>query len=230
MAANGEVEIVEENEVEVDPEEDKVVEISEVHSAFEYDPEEIDYDPQEKDPEDQEESEEFEVQIKEEPESEEEAQSEEGYEQDRGTDGESERESPEASPPRQFVFRDTATGKRNRRRALRRKIRLNQVTKSAKQRLREGAAGKSHRRARTPSTELMSEEDEVTPFNHQKVSPRSTAKIERNNRNFLRVLRKSRSKVKIAEDADEVNEPSDSECDQEKQDNKVSRNEKHRRQ
>ena len=126
MAANEEVEILEENEVEVDPEDDRVVERSEVHSEFKYDPEEIDYDPEENDPECQEETEEIEVQIKEEP------QSEDGYEQDWETDDESEEETVEASPPRRFVFRDTATGRRNRRRALRDKIRRDQATKPAK--------------------------------------------------------------------------------------------------
>ena len=111
----------------------------------------MDYDPKEYDPERQEEPEETEVQIKEEPQSEE--------------------ESLEASPPRRVVFRDNATSSRNRRRALRNKIRRDQATKPAKQRLSGGAAGRTHRRARTPSTELMSEENEVTPVSHRKVSP-----------------------------------------------------------
>ena len=137
---------------------------------MEYDPEEVDYDPEEYDPERKEEPEEIEDEIKEDP------QSEDGYEQDRETDDESEEESVEASPPRRLVFRDTATGSRNRRRALRNKIRRDLATKPARHRLGGGVAGRTHRRARTPSiTELMSEENEVTPFNHQKVSPRSTA-------------------------------------------------------
>ena len=181
MAADEGVELSEENEDEVEVEQvDNQVERSEVFSEFEYDPDEINYDPEEHDPERQEEPEETEVQIKEEP------QSEDGYEQDRERDDKTEEESVEASPPRRVVFRDNTTSSRNRRRALRNKVRLDQATKSAKQRLGGGAAGKTYRRSRTPSTELMSEENEVTPVNHQKVSPRSTAMIERNNHNFLR--------------------------------------------
>ena len=191
---------------------------------MEYDPEEVDYDPEEYDPERKEEPEEIEDEIKEDP------QSEDGYEQDRETDDESEEEFVEASPPRQVIFRDTATGSRNRRRALRNKITRDQATKPAKQRLGGGAAGRTHRRARTPSTEIMSEENEVTPVSHRKVSPRSTAMIERNNRKFLRDLRKSRCKVKVAEEeAEEADEPSDSEYGENKQDNKVPRNKKHHR-
>ena len=178
------VEISEESEkdVEVEPVGNQVVETSAVHSEFDYDQEEVDYDPEE--PERNKETEETKAQIKEEP------QSEDGYKQDRETNNESEEEAP-ASPPRRVIFRDTATGKRNKRRARREKIKRDQATKPAKQRLGDGMAGRTHRRSRTPSTEIMSDENEVNPANQQRVSPETKAKIERNNRNFLRDLKKS---------------------------------------
>ena len=76
----------------------------------------------------------------------------------------------------------------------------------------------------------MSDENEATPVNPRTVSPRSTAMIERNNRNYLRDLKKARCKVKIMEEVEEIDEPSDSEYEEDEQDNKVSRNKKHHRQ
>ena len=78
----------------------------------------------------------------------------------------------------------------------------------------------------------MSEENEVTPLRGdlRTVSPETTAKIARNNRTFLRDLKKSRRKVEPAGEEDNASVPSDSEDEEDKLDNKVSRNQKHQRQ
>ena len=228
VAAHEEVEVAEEIEIEVEPEENQVVERSEVQSEFEYDPEEVDYDPEETDPEYNEGPEDEEAQIKEEP------HSEDGYEQDQETDGESAEERAEASPQRRVVLRDAAQGARNKRRAKREKIRRDQATKPAhtrlgrrpaRERLGSGVAGRTRRRTPTPSTEINSDQNKAIP-----VSPRTTDMIDRNNRNFLRDLRKARSRVKVLDrEEEEIEEPSDSDYDDE-QDNKMSRNKKHHRQ
>ena len=118
------------------------------------------------------------------------------------------------------------------RKARREKIQRDQATKSAKLRLGDGMAGRTNRRSRTPSTEIMSEENEVTPLRDDlhTVSPVTTAKIERNNRNFLRDLKKSRRKVELAGEEDNASVPSNSEDEEDKLDNKASRNQKHQRQ
>ena len=223
------VEMSEESEkdIEVKPVVNQVIETSAVHSELDYDQEEVENDPEEfecyKD------SEESRAQIKEEP------QSEEGYEQDREINNESEEEAP-ASPPRQVIFRDTPAGRRRRRfkmlrKARREKIQRHQATKSAKLRLGDGMAGRTNRRSRTPSMEIMSdEENEVTPRNQSRVSPDTTAKMARNNRTFLRDLKKSRRKVKLAGEEDNASIPSDSEDEDDKLDKKVSRNQKHQSQ
>ena len=78
----------------------------------------------------------------------------------------------------------------------------------------------------------MSEENEVTPLRGdlRTVSPETTAKIARNNRTFLSDLKKSRRKVEPAGEEDNASVPSDSEDEEDKLDNKVSRNQKHQRQ
>lgn len=76
----------------------------------------------------------------------------------------------------------------------------------------------------------MSDENEVNPANQQRVSPETKAKIERNNRNFLRDLKKSRRKVKLAGEEENVSVPSDSEDGEDNLDNKASSNQKHHRQ
>ena len=65
MAANEEVEISEEIDVEVESDENRVVERSEVRSEYKDDLEEVNYDPEEPDSERQEELEEIEIEIKE---------------------------------------------------------------------------------------------------------------------------------------------------------------------
>ena len=78
----------------------------------------------------------------------------------------------------------------------------------------------------------MSEENKVTPLHGdlRTVSPETTAKIARNNRTFLSDLKKSRRKVEPAGEEDNASVPSDSEDEEDKLDNKVSRNQKHQRQ
>ena len=92
--------------------------------------------------------------------------------------------------------------------------------------------GRTSQRSRTPSTEIMSEENEVTPLRGEfrTVSPGTTAKIARNNRSFLRVLKKSRRKVGLAEEEDKASVPSDSGEEEDELDNKVSSNRKYQRQ
>ena len=123
---------------------------------------------------------------------------------------------------------------RNKRRAIRNRIRHDQATKSALLWLGDGADRGTYRRSRTPSTEIMSEENVLTPANHRKVSPKSTAAIKRNNRNFLRVLRKSSCKVKVTREAEEAaqeaDEPSNLEHGDYKQNSKMPRYKKHQRQ
>ena len=117
------------------------------------------------------------------------------------------------------------------RKARRKTIEHDQATKSAKQRLGDRKAGRTNRRTRTPSTEIMSEDNEVTPLRGalRTVSPETTATIERNNRNFLKNLQKSRRKVELAGEEDNASEPSDSEGEEDEEDevdNKVSKNQK----
>ena len=118
------------------------------------------------------------------------------------------------------------------RKARREKVQHDQATKSAKLRLGDGMAGRTNRRSRTPSTEIMSEENEVTPLRGEfrTVSPETSAKIARNNRSFLRVLKKSRRKVELAGEEDNASVPSDSEEEEDELDNKASSNQKHQRQ
>ena len=92
-------------------------------------------------------------------------------------------------------------------------------------------ARSTRKRTRTPSTEIMSDDNEVTPVNPGTVSPRSTAMMERHKRNYLRNLRQARNKVKVYKEAEDLEEPSDSEYEEEdERDSKVSRSKKHHRQ
>ena len=123
---------------------------------------------------------------------------------------------------------------RNKRRAIRNRIRHDQATKSALLRLGDGADRGTYRRSRTPSTEIMSEENVLTRAKRRKVSPKSTAAIERNNRNFLRDLRKSGSRVKVRREAEEAteeeaDEPSDQGRGVYKKDSKMPKHKKHQR-
>ena len=77
----------------------------------------------------------------------------------------------------------------------------------------------------------MSEENEVTPLRGdlRTVSPETTATIDRNNRNFLKNLQKSRRKVELAGEEDNASVPSDSEGEEDEEDevdNKASKNQK----
>ena len=172
------------------------------------------------------------VKIKEEPES------EEGYEPEREIEDESEEESVESSP--RVIIRKTATGNRNRRRAQREKILRDQATKPAherlgtkhvKLRLGGGVARSTRKRTRTPSTEIMSDENEVTPVNPGTVSPKSTAMMARYERNYLRNFNKRKNKVKVYKEAEDSEEPSDSEYEEEDQrDSKMSKSKKNQRQ
>ena len=76
------------------------------------------------------------------------------------------------------------------------------------------------------------EENKVTPIRGdlRTVGPETTAKIARNNRRVLRDLKKSRRKVELAGEEDNASVPSDSEDEEDKLDNKASRNQKHQRQ
>ena len=230
MAKDEGVEISEESEkdIEVEPVDKQVVETSAVHSELDYDQEEVENDTEEI--ERYKVSEEPRAQIEKDP------QSEDGYEQDREINIESEEEA-QASPPRKVIFRETPAARRRRRfktlrKARREIIEHDQATKSAKLRLGDGMAGRTNRRSRTPSTEIMSEENKVTPLHGdlRTVSPETTAKIARNNRTFLSDLKKSRRKVEPAGEEDNASVPSNSEDEEDKLDNKVSRNQKHQRQ
>ena len=80
----------------------------------------------------------------------------------------------------------------------------------------------------------MSEENVLTRAKRRKVSPKSTAAIERNNRNFLRDLRKSGSRVKVRREAEEATEEeADEPLDQGrgvyKKDSKMPKHKKHQR-
>ena len=78
----------------------------------------------------------------------------------------------------------------------------------------------------------MSEDNEVTPLRGalRTVSPETTATIDRNNRNFLKNLQKSRRKVELAGEEDNASVPSDSEEEEDEMDNKASKNQKNQRQ
>ena len=104
------MEISEESEedVEVEPVNNQVVETSVVHSELDYDQEEAEDDTEEF--ERGEVSEESGTKIEEDP------QSEDGYEQDREVISESEEEAPApASPPRRVILKETPAAKRRKR-------------------------------------------------------------------------------------------------------------------
>jgi hypothetical protein len=223
------VEISEESEeeIEVKPVDNQVVETSVVHSELDYEQEEVEDDSEDCERSDV--SEESGTKIEEDP------QGEEGYEQDREVIFESEEEAPDpASPQRRVILKESKAAKRRKRfkklrKATRESIEHDQETKSAKQRLGDRKAG--NRRTRTPSTEIISEDNEVTPLRGalRTVSPETTATIDRNNRNFLKNLQKSRRKVELAREEDNASEPSDSEGEEDEEDevdNKASKNQK----
>ena len=199
-----------------------------VHSELDYEQEEIGDDTEESDG----------IEHGEDSEIEEDPQNEEGYKQD----SESEEVAPApACPPRRVILKETRAAKRRKRfktlrKARKESIEHDQATKSPKLRLGDRKAGSSNRRTRTPSTEIMSEENEVTPLRgaFRTVSPETTATIDRNNRNFLKNLQKSRRKVELAREEENASEPSDSEeaeeDEEDEMDDKASRNQKNQRQ
>ena len=77
-------------------------------------------------------------------------------------------------------------------------------TRSARDRLGGGMAGKTRQRSRTrtPSTEMMSDQEEL---NARAVNPRSAAEVERASRCFLRNLNKQkrRDEEERGEDGEE---------------------------
>ena len=96
------------------------------------------------------------------------------------------------------------------RKATRDSIGHDQWTKPAKQRL--GYRKPGNQRTRTPSTEIMSEDSEVTPLRGAlgTTSPETTATIGKINRNFLKDFQKARRKVELAREEDEASGSSDS--------------------
>ena len=100
-------------------------------------------------------------------------------------------------------------------------------------------AGRTNRISRTPSTEIMSEDKEVTPLRGAlgTVSPETAATIDKINRNFLKDFQKARRKVELAREEDKASESSDSGGEEEEEedeedevDNKASKNQKNQRQ
>jgi hypothetical protein len=120
------------------------------------------------------------------------------------------------------------------RKATRDSIERDQRTKPAKQRL--GYRKPGNQRTRTPSTEIMSEDSEVTPLRGAlgTTSPETTATIGKINRNFLKDFQKARRKVELAREEDEASSSSDSEGEEEdvenEVDDKASKNQKNQRQ
>ena len=168
------------------------LETSEIHIELELDHDKLDYDSEV--PDYQEDPKEVQIKVETQYDLEEEAgyvQTEDGYEQDRETDVETEDESAEASPQRRVVVRSKGKMTKNMRRAKRKKIQRDQATKSALLRLGDNANKETHGRSRTPSTEIMSDENALSRANRRKISPESTAAIQRKDRNWMRVLDKS---------------------------------------
>ena len=130
-------------------------------------------------------------------------ETEDGYEQDWETGVETEDESAEASPQKQVVLRSKGKMTRNMRRAKRKKIEHDQATKSPLLRLGENTNKETHGRSRTPSTEIMSDENALSRTNRQKYSPESTAAVQRKDWNWMRVLDKAGTRVKLWKEEDE---------------------------
>ena len=81
----------------------------------------------------------------------------------------------------------------------------------------------------------MSDDNVLSRANRQKISPESTAAIQRNDRNWLRGLRISGTRVKVRREKvevtdEEADEPSDQERKVYKKDNKMPKNKRYRRQ
>ena len=155
-------------------------------------------------------------------------------------DGE-EDESVESSPQREVVYRKTRASTRNQRRRNRVKIQRDQAekhvkerldTKHVKMRLGKGASRNTHQKPRTPSTEILSDEDaQAKP---QTVSPKSTSMLTRHwkKQPWKKQIKKE---VKVRgweeqESAEEEPTYSDHEEEEDEQDNKVSKNKKNQRQ
>ena len=160
----------EEEEVEVFYEKPEVVQIdSEIHSELDSDDNEVDYSialeyRQEEMDRKKRNEEHNTVQIKIEPRGDLGEEEEElfDYEEDQEADGgESEVESVEESLKRRVLTRNMATVSRNRRRSTRWKIERDQRTVPAHLRLGDGTDKYVYGRSRTPSTEIMSENEVI---------------------------------------------------------------------
>ena len=210
VAAGGEEEEIE--EVEVFYKEPEIVQIdSEIHSELDFDDDEVDYSiAREYKQEELERNEEHNTaQIKIEPRGglgEEEEEEVYGYEEDQVADGESEVESAEELPKRRVLTRNMATVSRNRRRSVRKQIKRNQKTMPALLRLGDGTDKYVHGRSRTPSTEIMSEDDV-----------------------FRRTGRKIKREPEGATEEEEADKPSDQGRSRYKKDNKQPKNKNYRR-
>ena len=209
-AAGGEEEEVE--EVEVFYKEPEIVQIdSEIHSELDFDDDEVDYSiALEYKQEELERNEELNTaQIKIEPRGdlgEEEEEEVYGYEEDQEADGESEVQSAEELPKRRVLTRNIATVSRNRRRSIRKQIKRDQKTVPALLRLGDGTDKYVYGRSRTPSTEIMSEDDV-----------------------FRRTGREIKREPEGAKEEDEADKPSDQGRRRYKKDNKQPKNRNYRR-
>ena len=131
------------------------------------------------------------TEVKEEP------KSEEGYEEEEKTKEESEEE-----PPRTVIFEEHENAQEDgetthEKMTERERIKEDQRTKSAKERLGKRQPDKEGRpnvydRIRTPPRETNTDQTETEAVS-QSISPRTTSTIMRANRGFLRNLRKSKS-------------------------------------
>ena len=129
-----------------------------------------------------------------------------GYEEDQEADGESEVQSAEELPKRRVLTRNMATVSRNRRRSIRKQIKRDQKTVPALLRLGDGTDKYVYGRSRTPSTEIMSEDDV-----------------------FRRTGRKIKREPEGATEEEEADKPSDQGRRRYKKDNKQPKNKNYRR-
>ena len=85
------------------------------------------------------------------------------------------------------------------------------------------------KRPRTPSTEIMSDDD--APVNPRTISPKSTSMLARNYRNYQRNFNKKKNRVKVHRGEEkESKEPSDSDYEEDERDSKMSKKKKNQRQ
>ena len=197
QAAAGEEEEVE--EVEVFYKVPEIVQInSEIHNELDFDDDGVDYEQEELVTNEELNT----AQIKMEPRGDLGEEEEElyGYEEDQ------EAESAEESPKRRVLTRNMATVSRNKRRSRRKKIIRDQKTVPALLRLGDGTDKYVYGRSRTPSTEIMSEDDV-----------------------FRRTGRKIKREPEGATVEDEEDKPSDQGRRMYKKDNKQPKNKNYRR-